>query len=85
MPQSQTNPWYHKEEILEHGQTKTHKVMAILIFISGINKTSKYFKANKNSSSHDVVSGSDKTPCNRMNKPLVVYRFSGMVVMSSTT
>ena len=25
--------------------------------------------------SHDVMSGSDITPCNKMDKPLVVYRF----------
>ena len=30
--------------------------------------------------SHDVTSGSDITPCNKMDKPLVVYRFSGNVI-----
>ena len=31
------------------------------------------YQTNK---SHDVTSGSDKTPCNKIDKPLVVYRFS---------
>ena len=26
---------------------------------------------------HDVASGHDITPCNKIDKPLVVYRFSG--------
>ena len=32
--------------------------------------------------SHDVVSGSDIMPCNKIDKPLVVYRFSGNVTAS---
>ena len=28
---------------------------------------------------HDVVSGSEKTPCNKIDKPLVVYRFLGNI------
>ena len=35
--------------------------------------------------SHDVASGSDITPCNQIDKPLVVYRFSGYIIMSITT
>ena len=27
--------------------------------------------------SHDIASGSDITPCNKIHNPLVVYRFSG--------
>ena len=27
--------------------------------------------------SYDVTSGSEITPCNKIDKPLVVYRFSG--------
>ena len=30
--------------------------------------------------SHDVASGSEITPCNKIDKPLVVYRFSGNVM-----
>ena len=32
--------------------------------------------------SYDVASGSEITPCNKMDKPLVVYRFSGKVMKS---
>ena len=35
--------------------------------------------------SHDVASGSEITPCNKIDKPLVVYRFSGNVMTSITT
>ena len=35
--------------------------------------------------SYDVASGSEITPCNKICKPLVVYRFSGNVMMSITT
>ena len=31
--------------------------------------------------SYDVASGSEITPCNKIDKPLVVYRFSGNVMM----
>ena len=35
--------------------------------------------------SYDVASGSEITPCNKIDKPLVVYRFSGNVMTSITT
>ena len=35
--------------------------------------------------SYDVASGSEITPCNKICKPLVVYRFSGNVMTSITT
>ena len=35
--------------------------------------------------SYDVASGSGITPCNKIDKPLVVYRFSGNVMTSITT
>ena len=35
--------------------------------------------------SYDVASGSEKTPCNKIDKPLVVYRFTGNVMTSITT
>ena len=35
--------------------------------------------------SHDVASGSKITPCNKIDKPLVVYIFSGHVMASITT
>ena len=35
--------------------------------------------------SYDVASGSEITPCNKICKPLVVYRFMGKVMTSITT
>ena len=35
--------------------------------------------------SYDVASGSEITPCNKIDKPLVVYRCSGKAMMSITT
>ena len=32
--------------------------------------------------SHGIASGSDITPCNKIDKPVVVYRFLGNVVVS---
>ena len=39
----------------------------------------------KLSLSYDVASGSEITPCNKIDKPLVVYRFTGNVMTSITT
>ena len=38
-----------------------------------------------NNLSYDVASGSEITPCNKIDKPLVVYRFTGNVMTSITT
>ena len=35
--------------------------------------------------SYDIVSGGEITPCNKMDTPLVVYRFTGNVMTSITT
>ena len=35
--------------------------------------------------SYDVASGSEITPCNKICKPLVFYRFTGNVITSITT
>ena len=35
--------------------------------------------------SYDVAFGSEITPCNKIDKPLVVYRFTGNVMTSITT
>ena len=35
--------------------------------------------------SYNVASGSVITPCNKIDKPLVVYRFTGNVMTSITT
>ena len=37
-----------------------------------------------NSTLNDIASGSEITPCNKIDKPLVVYRFSGNVMTSIT-
>ena len=37
-----------------------------------------------NDLSYDVASGSEITPCNKIDKPLVVYRFTGNVMTSIT-
>ena len=34
---------------------------------------------------YDVASGSEVTPCNKIDKPLVVYRFTGNVMTSIAT
>ena len=40
---------------------------------------------NINHLSHDVASESDITPCNKIDRPLVVYRFTGNVMTSIVT
>ena len=35
--------------------------------------------------SYDVASGSEITPCNKIDKPLVIYRFMGNLMTSLTT
>ena len=40
---------------------------------------------HKSHLSYDVTSGSEITPCNKIDKPLVVYRFTGNVMTSITT
>ena len=78
----------------EHEIYHTNKYTSIdiLTFISMINllsessKNSKIDSNDKNSKTiyhnYDVASGSEITPCNKICKPLVVYRFSGNVMTS---
>ena len=40
---------------------------------------------DKRDLSYDVASGSEITPCNKIDKPLVVYRLMGNVLTSITT
>ena len=35
--------------------------------------------------SYDIASGNEIRPCNKIDKPIVVYRFSGNVMTSITT
>ena len=41
--------------------------------------------SNSAYNNYDVASGSEITPCNKIDKPLEVYRFSGNVMTSITT
>ena len=43
------------------------------------------YENEKHYLSYDVASGSEITPCNKIDKPLVVYRFTGNVMTSITT
>ena len=42
----------------------------------------KYIKSVQRILSYDVASGSEITPCNKIDKQLVVYRFRGNVMTS---
>ena len=42
-------------------------------------------RQSETSLSYDVASENEITPCNKINKPLVVYRFTGNVMTSITT
>ena len=44
-----------------------------------------FWSAFEHTLSYDVASGSEITPCNKIDKPLVVYRFTGNVMTSITT
>ena len=43
------------------------------------------WKEKNKTLSYDVASGSEIIPCNKIDKPLVVYRFSGNIIRSITT
>ena len=49
-----------------------------VIYIKSVDTNYEYL-------SYDVASGSEITPCNKICKPLVVYRFTGNVMTSITT
>ena len=44
-----------------------------------------YYLPDKEGLSHDGAYESDKTPCNKIDKPLVVYKFTGNVITSIIT
>ena len=44
----------------------------------------RFFSILLNLLSYDVASGSEIMPCNKIDKPLVVYRFSGNFMTSIT-
>ena len=45
----------------------------------------KYIKSVQRILSYDIASWSEITPCNKIDKPLVVYRFTGNVMTSITS
>ena len=55
------------------------------IFHASISISISVFRVLKALLSYDVASGSEITPCNKICKPLVVYRFTGNVMTSITT
>ena len=60
-------------------------VIFILSFSIIYSSISSSQQLNIFSLSYDVASGSEITPCNKIDKPLVVYRFTGNVMTSVTT
>ena len=48
-------------------------------------KTFKLMTNNQMILSYNVASGGKITPCNKIDRPLLVYRFSGNVMTSITT
>ena len=65
-------------QMLPAGNTSRQRVQTFIII-------KKLYLLAKKKLSHDFVSGSEKTPCNKIDKPLVVYRFTGSVMTSITT
>ena len=59
----------------------------ILVFLySQIKKATKPYHSYQNDAlSYDVASGTEITPCNKIDKPLVVYRFTGNDMTSIKT
>ena len=63
---------YHLFNLLSSYSPKTETIKSI----KAMSKQDKYHL------SHDIAPGSDITLCNKIDKPLVVYRFSGNVITS---
>ena len=57
-----------------------HKVKIQVFFLQSYGRVNSYFYL-----SYDVASESKLTPCNKIDKPQVVYRFTGNVMTSITT
>ena len=61
-------------------------LLLVCIDLDSMLSLSDYNQADViNHLSYDVASGSEITPCNKICKPLVVYRFTGNVTTSITT
>ena len=73
---------YHKD-INSSGLRSPNDFLRQIVFESGQQfVTRRIFKIPL---SYDVASGSVITPCNKIDKPLVVYSFTGNVMTSITT
>ena len=57
----------------------------IYMFLSNNPSSGDINSSNLSCLSYDVACGSEITPCNKIDKPLVVYRFSGNVMTTITT
>ena len=83
------NPYmYQKAFIIEDCLCTLVKCDILSALFAKVNSLPKYLFTgiqNENGLSYDVASGSEITPCNKICKPLVVYRFTGNVMTSITT
>ena len=66
-------------EALEQPGSKTH------VHVHNIVNYATQISDKQKKISYDVASGSERTPCIKFDKPLVVYRFSGNVMTSLST
>ena len=57
----------------------------VVLFTRETKTNMEILRMLKNLLSYDVASESEITPCNKIDKPLVVYRFTGNVMTSITT
>ena len=64
-----------------HGKVQTYSCTSKKYNKFGV---SKYIKSVQQFLSYDVAAGSEIRPCNKIDKPLVVYRYSGNVMTSTT-
>ena len=62
-----------------------HENLPRMQSIKVLKQNSLYALSRYLSLSYDVASGSEITPCNKIDKSLVVYRFTGTVMTSITT
>ena len=72
---------HHDLETSTCDPLKYIKGSSILLYKYVLENPSEY----KGLLSYDVASGSEITPCNKICKPLVFYRFTGNVMTSITT
>ena len=70
-------------------QDLTQPAIIIVWSFTGCDEMGDYFVTEADTIigilSHGVASGSEITPCNKIDKPLVIYRFMGIVMTSIST